>query len=635
MTRAVFGCDPKGSAQVPFREAALNQPFFRRVWGGAIGWMNRSRKLGWTDLIFVLIIVALVVGLWHLAVHWEAPPPKSSQEAVDSISLSPLALPLYTFYSLMRGVIAYALSLLFTLVYGYWAAKDKVAQRVLIPMLDILQSIPVLGFAPLLLLVFVKAFPNHNVGLELAVIISIFTGQAWNMTFSFYQSVRAVPSDMHEAATVYRFNWWQRFKWVELPFSAIGLIWNSMMSFAGGWFVLSVVEALDIGKDEAGNPVHYWSPGIGSYLAKASLSDPWDWQAMVLGVLAMTVMIVALDQLLWRPVVAWAQKFRVEEGGAQEATTSWFLNLLRRSRLVSATLEWLGELLAPRSGRKARAGAAAPVDPTQGSPAMAWVSRGLFVVLVGVMIYGAWCLVQLILQLQAATWGVLLVDAFWTLLRVLASLVIGTLWALPAGLAIGLSPRLSRVLQPVVQVLASFPAPLFFPFVIIGLQAVGVNLDWGSILLMLLGTQWYILFNVIAGAMAVPADLKEAARSYNIKGWQRFKILYFPALFPFLVTGWVTAAGGAWNASIVAEFGHDSHSQVLAARGLGADIMKAADGEPEPGAPGAKGAAASKDANYPYLAASVLVLSLVVIVFNRLVWRRCYLLAETRFSITR
>ena len=252
----------------------MNQPFFRKVWGGATGWLDRSRKLGWFDLIFILAVAALVVGLWQLGVHLNERPPHSSEEAVRSIDLSPWALPLYTFYSLMRGVIAYVLSLLFTLVYGYWAAKDRVAQRVLIPLLDILQSIPVLGFAPFLLLVFVKAFPTNNIGLELAVIISIFTGQAWNMTFSFYQSVRSVPSDMHEAATVYRFSWWRRFKCVELPFSTIGLIWNSMMSFAGGWFFLATVEGLDIGTS------HYWPPGIGSYIKKASTGDagtgaPW------------------------------------------------------------------------------------------------------------------------------------------------------------------------------------------------------------------------------------------------------------------------------------------------------------------------------------------------------------------------
>ncbi len=617
----------------------MNQPFFRKVWGGATGWLDRSRKLDWFDLVFVLAVAALVVGLWQLGVHLNERPPHSSEEAVRSIDLSPWALPLYTFYSLMRGVIAYVLSLLFTLVYGYWAAKDRIAQRVLIPLLDILQSIPVLGFAPFLLLVLVKAFPTNNIGLELAVIISIFTGQAWNMTFSFYQSVRSVPSDMHEAATVYRFSWWRRFKCVELPFSAIGLIWNSMMSFAGGWFFLAAVEGLDIGTS------HYWTPGIGSYIKKASTGDAWDWGAIGWGVLAMTLMIVALDQLLWRPVVAWAQKFRVEEGGAQEATTSWFLDLLRRSRLVNSLLKGLGAVLLRRESGKTEASAPALVDPTQGSPLMAWVSRALFVALVGVLIYGGWCLLQLILQFHAASWGVLLMDALWTLLRVLAAVAIGTIWALPAGLLIGLSPRLSRVLQPVVQVLASFPSPLVFPLAILGFQAAAKALwgrgddtsvlEWGSILLMLLGTQWYILFNVIAGAMAVPADLKEAARSYNIRGWQRFKVLYFPALFPFLVTGWVTAAGGAWNATILAEIGQDSQGRTLTAQGLGADIMKAAAGEPDPGVPAIESAAPSNDANYRYLAASVLVMSLVVVVFNRLVWRKCYHIAETRFSIAR
>ncbi len=459
------------------------------------------------------------------------------------------------------------------------------------------------------------------------------------MTFSFYQSVRSVPADMHEAATVYRFNWWRRFKWVELPFSAIGLIWNSMMSFAGGWFFLAAVEGLDIGTG------HYWTPGIGSYIKKASTGDAWDWGAIGWGVLAMTIMIVALDQLLWRPVVAWAKKFRVEEGGAQEATTSWFLDLLRRSRLVNAVLEKLGAMLLRREGGKAASSGPALADPTQGSPLMACVSRVLFVALLGVLVYGGWCLIQLILQLHAASWGVLLMDALWTLLRVLAAVALCTLWALPAGLSIGLSPRLSRVLQPVVQVLASFPSPLVFPLAILGFQAAAKGLlgrasdptvlEWGSILLMLLGTQWYILFNVIAGAMAVPADLKEAARGYNIRGWQRFKVLYFPALFPFLVTGWVTAAGGAWNATILAEIGQDSQGRTLTARGLGADIMKAAAGEPEPGVAATEQAPPSSDANYPYLAASVLVMSFVVVVFNRLVWRKCYHLAETRFSIAR
>jgi NitT/TauT family transport system permease protein len=582
-------------------------PLLRRIWGGANALIDRSRRTSWIDLLILSGLVGLLFGVIGLAHQW------SAQRLPEiEIDTSPWALPRYTFFSLARGLIAYAFSLLFTLVYGYWAAKDQVAQRVLIPLLDILQSIPVLGFMPGLILVFVALFPNSNAGLELAAVVSIFTGQAWNMTFSFYQSVRSVPRDMHEAATVYRFSWWQQFRWVELPYSGMGLVWNSMMSMAGGWFFLATIEGLEIGGKK------YWSPGIGSYIKQASSGDQWDWAALLYGVLAMVLMIVALDQLLWRPVVAWAKKFRVEEGGSQEEATSWFLDWLRRSRLVGAVQEWLSHLprlhwTFPRRLRTEEA----PPDPTQHAAWGLWLSRLLFISLLAVLAYGAFLLVELLIQVNPEQWLSLTVAALWTLVRVLASLVIGTLWALPAGLAIGLSPRLSRVLQPVVQVLASFPAPLLFPLVVAGLVATGVTLDWGSILLMLLGTQWYILFNVIAGTMAIPADLKEAARSYRISGWQRFRVLYFPALFPYLVTGWVTAAGGAWNASIVAEF-IDFTKPPLEANGLGARIMVAAGGE-----------------NYATLAASVLVMSTVVVLFNRTVWRYCYRLADRRFSVQR
>jgi NitT/TauT family transport system permease protein len=572
---------------------------FRKIWGETNALLLRTRKLAWVDLLAVLAIAGLLYGLLRFVGE-----PRVPHE--ETISTSPLALPRYTFYSLLRGIIAYVLSLLFTLTYGYWAAKDAMAQRVLVPLLDILQSIPVLGFMPGLLLVFVKLC-GWRVGLEIAAIVAIFTGQAWNMTFSFYQSVRSVPADMHEAATVYRFSWWERYRWVELPFSGMGLVWNSMMSMAGGWFFLAVIEGLEIGGNK------YWTPGIGSFIHKASSGEHWDWWNILWGVLAMMLMIVALDQFLWRPVVAWAQKFRVEEGGAQEATTSWFLNWLRRSRL----LRWF-EFRHRLSRKKIPARAAAPVDPTKGHPWADRLSVVLFVLLAAALLYGGYWLIRLLGRVPWGEWPELLGMALATLLRVLVSTAIGTLWAVPAGLAIGLHPRLSRVLQPVVQVLASFPAPLVFPLVIAGLVATGISLDWGSILLMLMGTQWYILFNVIAGAMAIPADLKEAARSYNIISWQRFRVLYFPAIFPYLVTGWVTAAGGAWNASIVAEYGTDPNNNPLLAYGLGAKIMSAADKE-----------------DWPLLAGSVLVMSVVVVAFNRAVWHRLYRLAESKYSLSK
>lgn len=590
----------------------MRQPFFQRVWGEATALLDRSRKFGWVDLLVVIGLAGLLYGVIDLASEWAG----EHRPGIE-IDLSPWALPRYTFFSLVRGLLAYAISLGFTLVYGYWAAKDRVAERVLVPLLDILQSIPVLGFMPGLILALVALFPHSNVGLEMAAVIMIFTGQAWNMTFSFYHSVRAVPMDLREAATVYRFGWWQRFKWVELPYSTMGLVWNSMMSMAGGWFFLMINEAFRLGDRD------FRLPGIGSYMSVAVEKGRVD--AMLLAIIAMTAMIVLLDQLLWRPVVVWAQKFRVEEGGHQEAMSSWFLDWLRHSRLLRLLGRWLRQL--NRDRPQTATGAAAQPRSATVRPAASESSRQtsagstLSLVMLGILFvllaFGAWKLTQLLREVPITAWGELVWAAFWTLGRVLLATAIGTLWALPAGLAIGLSPRLSRALQPVVQVVASFPAPMLFPVVIAGLNWAGVSLNWGSILLMLLGTQWYILFNVIAGAMAIPADLQEAARSYRIIGWQRFWALYFPAVFPYLVTGWVTAAGGAWNASIVAEY-VTFKGETLRAHGLGSQISAAAAG-----------------ANFPVLAASILVMSTVVVVFNRSVWRQCYRLAEERFSLNK
>jgi NitT/TauT family transport system permease protein len=330
----------------------------------------------------------------------------------------------------------------------------------------------------------------------------------------------------------------------------------------------------------------------------------------------MMLMIVALDQLLWRPVVAWAQKFRVEEGGSQEEATSWFLNLLRRSRIIGYLVERFVRQHHKLHAIKSEIPATLE-KPTRPRALGSIFSTSLLVLLFVLMIVGACALFYLIRGLGITQWFQLLGMALLTLLRVLTAVAIATLWALPAGLAIGLTPRLSRFLQPIVQVLASFPAPLLFPMAIFVLDAVGVSLDWGSIVLMLLGTQWYILFNIIAGSLAIPADLKEAARSYRITGWLRFRRFYFPAVFPYLVTGWVTAAGGAWNASIVAEY-IDFTEPPEAAHGLGAKIMEA-----------------TGSGNAAILAASVLVMSAVVVLFNRTVWRHVYQLADRRFSMQR
>ena len=579
---------------------------FRRVtqvFGEAVAFLHRSGKPGWTDLALFAALGGAIFGLTRLAQEWTG----ALRPAVD-IDLALAALPGYALLSLSRGLAAYALSLLFTLAYGYWAARDRRAERVLIPALDILQSIPVLGFMPGLVLGLVAAFPRSNAGLELASVIMIFTGQAWNMTFSFYHSLKSIPRDLTEVATLNRFHWWQRFRWVELPFSAIGLVWNSMMSMAGGWFFLMVSEAFVLGDKD------FRLPGLGSYMSVAVARG--DGRAMGAAVVAMTVMIVALDQLFWRPVVVWAQKFRVEESGQAEAMESWFLDFLERSRV----LPWLSSL-ARRAGRAVRTAspkARSDARPAASTRAAAGVASGaLFLLLLGLLAWGALGLLGLLGHVALRAWGSIGAAAALTLGRVLLATAIGTLWTLPAGLAIGLSPRLSRILQPVVQVVASFPAPMLFPAVVAVLTAAGVGLGWGSIVLMLLGTQWYVLFNVIAGATAIPADLREVTQIYRMGRLQRFRELYFPCVFPYLVTGWVTAAGGAWNASIVSEY-MSFRGQVLATQGLGARISVAA---------------ASGD--FPALAAAITLMAAMVALFNRLVWRRLNGLAEERFSLTR
>jgi NitT/TauT family transport system permease protein len=571
------------------------------VWGEATAFLDRFRRTGWMDLLALLGLAGILFGVVSLASEWTG-----HARPVVEIDLSPAALPVYTFYSLSRGILAYALSLAFTLAYGFWAAKDPMAEKVLVPFLDILQSIPVLGFMPGVVLALVAVFPRSNIGLELASVILIFTGQAWNMTFSFYHSLRSVPHDQIEAAALYRFNWWQKLKWVELPFSAIGLIWNSMMSMAGGWFFLMITETFVLGSKD------FRLPGIGSYMSVAVARG--NVPAMIWAVVAMILMIVVLDQLLWRPAVVWAQKFRVEESAGQDVASSWFLDWLRDSHLLTLAHDAVSALRRRLPKRKSD-----PAAPAA-DPAPQWVgvaSLLVFLMVLGFMIAGAFELFRILHKLAWTDWRPIVISGLLTLGRVLLATGVGTLWALPLGLAIGLSPRLSRLLQPVVQVAASFPAPMLFPLVIALLRLAGVSLGWGSVVLMLLGTQWYILFNVIAGASAIPADLREVAHSYRIAGEQRWQSLYLPAVFPYLVTGWVTAAGGAWNASIVAEY-VTFKGQVLTTSGLGAQISIAAE-----------------HADFPHLAAGVVVMALMVVLFNRTVWKRCYAIAEERFSLSK
>ena len=589
------------------------------VWGqsGAVMAFYHSGALA--DIVIILGILGVFYGITQVGREWTG-----VLRPTVLIDLSFGALPRYTLFSLVRGLAAYCISFLFTIVYGYWAAKDRLAEKLLVPILDILQSIPVLGFMPGVVLALVSLFPSSNIGLELAAVLMIFTGQAWNMTFSFYNSLKSVPQYLQEAGTIYRFNWWQRLTQIEMPYGAVGLIWNSMMSMAGGWFFLMVTEAFQLGNRD------FRLPGIGSYMSVAV--EKGNVPAMAAAIVAMVLMIVALDQLLWRPTVVWAQKFRIEDTSQEESMDSWFLDLLHHSHILrwtgvagSSVGRAFGSLFSRPFRRVPRTmSGSSPVAPPPEKHGMSThpsfsvvFSRILFFLLAAGLVVALSQVVRLLMSVRISEWLRLLKSDLLTLARVTTAITLGTLWALPVGLRIGLSPKLSRIMQPIVQVAASFPAPMLFPAVILLLSLLRVSIGFGSVVLMLLGTQWYILFNVIAGALAIPSDLKEAAASYRVTGRQRFWSLYLPAIFPYLVTGWVTATGGAWNASIVAEI-VTFRGETLRAQGIGSVISEAAFG-----------------AKFAELAAAILIMSLTVVLINRFVWHRLYAVASTQYNLTK
>jgi NitT/TauT family transport system permease protein len=521
------------------------------------------------------------------------------------ISRSPRALPKYAFYSLVRMSAAYALSLIFAVGYGYLASYSKRLRSLLLAILDVLQSIPVLSFLPGVMLAMVSLFPYRQIGLELGSIILIFTGQVWNMAFSFYASLQAIPRELREASRIYNFSRWQRFTQLELPYGTIGLVWNSMVSVAGGWFFLMACEMFVLGKRD------FRLPGLGSYLQSAASAG--DTTAILWGIAAMIAVIVLIDQLVWRPVIAWSDKFKMEqvESGAQGS--SFVLTMIEKSPLLTRLHESItvpvGERLNHYFAQR-RTVVSTPASlgskVVLGTIGLAMLLGAVYTIFRAFTVLNVLTLADILRTLASA--GV-------TMGRVLAALVITCAWTIPAGVAIGLNPKLARVAQPVAQVAASVPATALFPVLLLGLIQLGGGLGIGSILLMLLGTQWYVLFNVIAGTMAIPSDLKEAATVFRFGSVQRWKTLILPGIFPYLVTGLVTASGGAWNASIVAEYFHFK-GEVLSTFGLGAQISSATD-----------------SGNFSLLLLATLVMATIVVTVNRLVWRPLYRVAETRFKL--
>jgi NitT/TauT family transport system permease protein len=553
------------------------------------------------DLLMFGAAIALFYGVLVVGRTWLGPFTPEVE-----ISRRPLALVAYAGYSLLRITIAYVLSLAFTLVYGYVAAYNPRAERFMIPLLDVLQSIPVLSFLPGVMMAMVALFPGRQLGVEAGAILLIFTGQVWNMAFSFYASLKSIPKEMREAAKVYQFSWWQRFIEMELPFAAIGLVWNSMMSVAGGWFFLMACEMFVLGSRD------FRLPGLGSYLQTAASAG--DTRSILWGVGTMIAVIVLLDQFIWRPVIAWAEKFKVEQVESSDAPRSWVLDLIRRSRSLAQirkkTVRPLSERLLlyfsrPRSSD----------EPERHSVWKTWLMRLLAVVLLAAISYGVVRVVMILTGLQKAEVHEAAIGLGATFLRVNLTLLLGALWTIPAGVAIGFNPRLARIAQPLAQIAASVPATALFPVVLLLLIRVGGGLGIGSIVLLLLGTQWYILFNVIAGAIAIPTDLKECCSVFRMKGIERWKKLILPGIFPYLVTGMVTASGGAWNASIVAEYFHFK-GHIYTTVGLGATISQATDA-----------------GDFHLLLAATMMMAATVVTINRLVWRKLYALAETRYRL--
>ena len=568
-----------------------------------VGTWRRYRPNLWDAAAFGLLFGCLV--LLVLGGH-DTLAPLSSLE-LSPVSLDPWRLPEYTLRTIMRMLAAIVASLIFTFAYGALAAKSRRAEMVLIPLLDILQSVPVLGFLSFTVIGFMALFPGSVFGVELAAIFAIFTSQAWNMTFSFYQSLKTVPRDLDEAARAFRLSSWQRFWRLEVPFSMPGLVWNTMMSMSGGWFFVVASEAISIGNRTI------TLPGVGSYVALAI--DQRDLPAVGWAVIAMLGAILLYDQLLFRPIVAWSDKFRVEQSAGGMVPRSWLLNALRRTRLFRILVAPVGALAAAVSRWPMRPPVVLP-DPARTAWTSVWADRIWLATVAASATYAFWVIASFIAT--ELSWGAVIevvTLGLLTMARVVVLMALATLIWVPVGVWIGFRPRLAGRLQPLAQFLAAFPANIVFPFAVAAIVHYGLDPNVWLSPLMVLGTQWYILFNVIAGASAFPNDLKEAAATFRVRGWKWWRNIILPGIFPYYVTGAITASGGSWNASIVAEVASWGDT-TLTAHGLGAYIAQA-----------------TAAGDYPRIVLGIAVMSLFVVLFNRLLWRPLYAYAARHLRL--
>ena len=571
--------------------------------------MENGRTLTpWMSVIRIFLFVAcigLIATIARVGAGMFVPfaPPAITP---DNIDLSPSRVPYYMARSTLRMFLTLPVSLVFSIIYGYIAAHSRRAEKIMVPMLDILQSVPVLGFLSVTVTGFIALFKGSLFGLEAASLFAIFTGQAWNMTFSFYQSLRSIPAELKDACHVYQLGRWQTFRRLELPSSMIPLIWNTMMSFGGGWFFVAASEAISVLNAQ------YVLPGIGSYVTFAIKAQ--DHAALLYAAIAMIVMILLTDQFFWRPLIAWSDRFKVELTESDSQPQSWVFDLLMDSG-IPLRFHTFRRKIGSMLSRQVRFRFKPLKGFQEAKEGRSVVDRGYnLVLLLGVfalVFEGFRFILTTVTAGEIATTGFL---AFFTFLRVFALVAISSLIWVPVGVLIGFKPKWARICQPVALFLASFPANFLFPFVTALFLRYSFPIDIGSAVLMSLGAQWYVLFNIIGGAQAIPSDLKEMAQSFRLKGWQLWKALILPGIFPYWVTGAVTAAGGAWNASIVAEIVTWGQT-TLQAKGLGAYI-----------------ASATEHGDWPRIALGVGTMSLFVVLLNRGFWSRLYKIASVKYA---
>jgi NitT/TauT family transport system permease protein len=559
---------------------------------------SSGNRWDWAMLPLVLaVLVLLAFGGSQMARPYEL------GEAL-TISLNPLWLPYYLLRTTLRMFIAMGCSLVFACVFAVLASKYRAAEKVLVPLLDVLQSVPILAFQAIAVAPFILLFPGNLFGVECAAIFAIFTSQAWNMAFSMYQSLRTVPAELKEAASVFQLSGWQRFWRLELPFAMPGLLWNMMMSMSGGWFFVVASEAISVSNQDIK------LPGVGSYVARAI--EVKDLGAIGWAIFGMLVGITLYDQLFFRPLLAWADKFRFEEGSQESAPTSWLLTWLRRTdRLQAFGLHAVA--LLERSFRVfKRDHDGTSIRARKRPDNTAW-SRAWDAIVAAAVLLAVW---QLITFVHAEVGMAEVVHVFvlgcYTMLRVLVLIALAALVWVPIGIWIGMRPAWAGRLQAVAQFLAAFPVNLVFPIVVVGIVHWQLNPSIWLSPLMVLGTQWYILFNVIAGASTVPTELRYAAQNLGLTGWLRWRRYLLPAVFPSFVTGAITASGGSWNASIVAEYVTWGDT-TLQAQGLGSYVRQM-----------------TTAGDFPRIALGIGVMCVFVMAMNHFVWRRLYRMAEDR-----